>query len=144
MRITGVLAALLTAVALALAACGGDDDGDDVLPAPGAEGAEQRVREYLTAQFEGDAETACGYVGENFQQQLTEAFGGCEQVIELVSKERPTFEDEPIKISEIDDLDFETQMEGDDHATVRGPAGEQEYVLDVIDGEWTITFIGTD
>jgi hypothetical protein len=142
-RNTGAMAALLAVGAIALPACGGDD-GDDVSPAPGAEGAEQRVRDYLTAQFEGDAETACGYVSDDFQQQLAEVFGSCEQVINLVSKEQPTFEDEPIKLSEVDDLELETAMEGDDHATVTGPTGEQEYVLDVMDGEWIITFIGTD
>jgi hypothetical protein len=142
-RVRAGIAAPLIAVALGLAACGGDDD-DGVSPAPGAPGAEQTVKDFLTAEFEGDSEAACGYVSEDFQQQLAETFGSCEQVIDLATQQRPTFEDVPIEVSEIEDLDLDTKLNGDEKALVTGPRGKQAYRLEVIDGEWTITFISTD
>jgi hypothetical protein len=146
MRPPGGIAAPLLAIALVLPGCGGD--GDDVSPAPGAAGAEQRVKEFLTAEFEGNSEEACGYIGEELQDQFEQTFGSCEQLIDTVAgvaeKREATFEDEPIEVSEIDELDLETQLDGDEKATVTGPRGKQSFQLEVIDGEWTITFISTD
>jgi hypothetical protein len=147
MRRPGGFAAVVLALAIGLAACGGDD-GDEVSPAPGAEGAEQRVKEFVTAEFQGDSETACGYVADELQDQIAETFGSCEQLVDtignVVESEGATFEDVPIKISEIDSLELETKLDGEDRAVVTGPKGRQKYALEVIDGEWTITFISTD
>jgi hypothetical protein len=141
----GGLAAVL--VAIGLAACGGDDDGD-VAPAPGAEGAEQRVKEFVKAEFEGDSETACGYIAETLKTEIAETFGSCEELVDtignVVESDGATFEDVPIQISEIDTLELETELDGEDKATVTGPKGRQTYQLEVIDGEWMITFISTD
>jgi hypothetical protein len=142
MRPSGGIAALLLAIALVLPGCGGDSD--EVSPAPGAEGAEQRVKEFLTAEFEGNSEEACGYVSEEFQEQLAEAFGSCEQVFELATEQARTFEDVPIEVSEIEDLKLQTELDGEDEAIVTGPRGKQSFQLEVIDGDWTITFISTD
>jgi hypothetical protein len=147
MRRPGGFAAVLLALAIGLVACG-DDDGDDVSPAPGAEGAEQRVKEFVTAEFEGDGETACGYIAEELKTEIAETFGSCEELVDtiasVVETDGATFEDVPIQVSEIDSLDLDTQLEGDDKATVSGPKGRQTYQLEVIDGEWMITFISTD
>jgi hypothetical protein len=147
MQRSGGFAAVLLVLAIGLAACGGDD-GEDVSPAPGAEGAEQRVKEFVTAEFAGDSETACGYITEELKNEIAETFGSCEDLVDtigqVVESDGATFEDVPIQISEIDGLDLETKLEGDDKATVTGPKGRQSYQLEVIDGEWMITFISTD
>jgi hypothetical protein len=139
----GSAAVLIAALVAATAGCGGDDQSG-VQPAPGAAGAEQRVKEFIAAELDGDSETACGYISEDLAAALRRQVGTCEQLVAaqatLAEAGQAKFEDVPIAAATVDDLKLDTELGDDDQtATVTGPKGEQSFELEVIDEQWTIT-----
>lgn len=104
------------------------------------------MREFMTAEYEGDADTACGYVSEELATALDKEVASCETLVVaqsgLADAGEAKFEDRPITAEEVAELSFETRLgEGDTTATVTGPRGEQGFELEVVDGEWTLTGI---
>lgn len=100
----------------------------------------------MTAELEGDVDTACGYVSDDLATELTQQAASCEVLVEsqkvLADAGEARFEDKPITVDEVESIEFETKLgDGDSTATVTGPRGRQSFELEVIDGEWTITAI---
>jgi len=139
----------LAAAALTLGACG--DDG--VQPAPGIEGAEQTVRDYLTALSEGDGDSACGYFSDEYEQGIIDqnqdvadqlGASDCTSFIEAVRDAGSlTIGGEDLTPELAEQINLETDLSADltdsenESATVH--AAEQTYELEVIDGTWEIT-----
>ena len=158
------MAGILCAATLALAGCGGDDgDGAAGEAGNGVQGAEKTVKSYLKALVDGDGEAACGYLSDEYRQDIIDRNAeaarqlgatDCESFIRKVTQQATeggadiTFEGEPLtNASDVEGLDLKTSVEAnlsnheEDTAVVTGPQHEQRYELEVIDGRWTITTI---
>jgi ABC-type glycerol-3-phosphate transport system substrate-binding protein len=124
-----LLMLLLAVAALAVAACGDDDE----------EGVEQTVRDFVSASSEPDADEFCGeLVTQEFIEQATGATGDqaddeCRRQLE----ETPGVDAELVEIRA-------TEIDGDEarvRAVIRtqGQAGTQTLRLEKEDGQWKLS-----
>jgi hypothetical protein len=137
-----VLAALASVVlAAAGAGCGGGDDPD--VSSPGADEAEQTVRDFLSASLEGDGESACALLDDQALAGVEQSFS-CEDLIDAVSQRaeqgKTEFDGVPIDASNVDELELQSTVSEDERAaSVTGPTGKQTVSLTLLNGEWVIT-----
>jgi hypothetical protein len=123
--------AVTLASALALAACGGDDEDD-------SKEAQDTVREFIRATNDRDAEAFCGeVVSDAFLEQLTGAKGDraeklCEDQIKVVKS--PRLELVRITKAEIDGEDAEVSA----RIKAQGQTRDQVFRLKEEDGGWRI------
>jgi hypothetical protein len=124
-----LLMLLLAVAALAVAACGDDDE----------EGVEQTVRDFVSASSEPDADEFCGeLVTQEFIEQATGATGDqaddeCRRQLE----ETPGVDAELVEIRA-------TEIDGDEarvRAVIRtqGQPGTQTLRLEKEDGQWKLS-----
>jgi hypothetical protein len=124
-----LLMLLLAVAALAVAACGDDDE----------EGVEQTVRDFVSASSEPDADEFCGeLVTQEFIEQATGATGDqaddeCRRQLE----ETPGVDAELVEIRA-------TEIDGDEarvRAVIRtqGEPGTQTLRLEKEDGQWKLS-----
>jgi hypothetical protein len=121
---------LFSALTLALGACGGDDDEDDV---------EQTVRDFVRASSEPDPETLCGeIVTQEFLEQATGATGdGAEEECRRQLEDTSGVKAELLEVRSI-------EIDGD-RARVRalirtqGRARTQTLRLEEEDGRWKLS-----
>ena len=147
------------ALALTLAACGGGDGGSDTQPASGVEGAEQTVRDYLTAVSDGEGDAACGYFSDEWRegivalnQQAADQLGAtdCASFIEaLTDQSSITIGGKELTPDLAQQIDLQTEAQADltdpenpDEESATVHALDQTYELEVIDGTWQITKLG--
>jgi Domain of unknown function (DUF4878) len=120
----------VSALALVLATCGGDDDKEEI---------EQTVRDFVSATNDRDGDTFCGeIVTQEFLEQSTGAKG--DEAEDECKRQLESIKGLDVKLVEI------TRMEiDDDTATVRavieaqGDANPQTLRLEKEDGEWKLS-----
>jgi ABC-type glycerol-3-phosphate transport system substrate-binding protein len=124
-----LLMLLLAVAALAVAACGDDDE----------EGVEQTVRDFVSASSEPDADEFCGeLVTQEFIEQATGATGDqAEDECRRQLEETPGVDAELVEIRA-------TEIDGDEarvRAVIRtqGQAGTQTLRLEKEDGQWKLS-----
>jgi len=154
-----VLTVLLIS-ALALAGCGGGDDGgtsgtsDQGAPKREGDrkGAETAVRDYLRALVDKDGERACSKFTPDYQRSVVEKNAdfarkagthSCGELIDAITKTAgpPTFEGQPLNSSTVDKIKLQTSVRvggKEQNATVTGQQGLQRYELVTDDGKWLI------
>jgi hypothetical protein len=120
----------VSALALVLATCGGDDDKEEI---------EQTVRDFVSATNDRDGDTFCGeIVTQEFLEQSTGAKG--DEAEDECKRQLESIEGLDVKLVEI----TKTEVD-DDTATVRavieaqGDAKPQTLRLEKEDGEWKLT-----
>jgi hypothetical protein len=120
----------VSALALVLATCGGDDDKEEI---------EQTVRDFVSATNDRDGDTFCGeIVTQEFLEQSTGAKG--DEAKDECKRQLESIEGLDVKLVEI----TKTEVD-DDTATVRavieaqGDAKPQTLRLEKEDGEWKLT-----
>jgi ABC-type glycerol-3-phosphate transport system substrate-binding protein len=124
-----LLMLLLAVAALAVAACGEDDEED----------VEQTVRDFVSASSEPDADEFCGeLVTQEFIEQATGATGDqAEDECRRQLEETPGVDAELVEIRA-------TEIDGDEarvRAVIRtqGQAGTQTLRLEKEDGQWKLS-----
>jgi Domain of unknown function (DUF4878) len=120
----------VSALALVLATCGGDDDKEEI---------EQTVRDFVSATNDRDGDTFCGeIVTQEFLEQSTGAKG--DEAEDECKRQLESIEGLDVKLVEITNTEVD-----DDTATVRavieaqGDAKPQTLRLEKEDGEWKLT-----
>ena len=137
-----VLAALIALAAVAAGAgCGGDDDPEVATPGPKA--AEETARDFLVAGVNGDVDTACGLLSDDLTAELDQTLP-CETLVEvqadLAKEGKAEFDSVKIDRSNAEELELQTFVSDDGQsANVTRPTGEQNIVLEILNGDWLIT-----
>jgi hypothetical protein len=155
-----------SAVALAVAGCGGG--GDDSGPLSGKPtgktqrstagdntGARDTVRDYLRALVDGDGSKACSKLTPAYQKSvydMNKAFAqkagakDCAGVVDAATKRssRTTFEGEPLNKKTVEKIPLKVTVREsgeEQNATVTGAQGLQRYELYTTKGKWAISDI---
>ena len=121
-----LLALTSLALALALGACGGDDEGSDTDQVTAA------IEDSYAAFAEGDAEAFCDTLSPDYLADFKDYWGGCDtETLESVGGEVGGEDTAALESPEISDVD----IEGDTAQTTVN--GEDLEVVNV-DGEWKL------
>jgi hypothetical protein len=139
----------VAALAFAGVGCGGSDK-DSAADAGGGPGAEQTVKDYLTALGKRDGPKACGFFTDDYRDEITKQLkaNGAPQGEDcagalgaVLVTNAPRFEGEPIESVQVDTLELKsavTQGSGEWTAKIDGPQGMAHYELVTQGGEWRI------
>ena len=132
---------MLVAAALALAACGDDDDSPESSEPPDRADAKAVVEQYLNASYSGDGETACGLLTARGRFLLEVAFAefigdgeravSCEEGTALIAE---AYGSDPSEAST--PISKIVTKDGRVHVILEGTSIEPELV--VVDGAWRI------
>jgi ketosteroid isomerase-like protein len=113
----------MVALALALGACGGDSDEDQVSEA---------IENSYSAFAEGDAEAFCDTLSPDYLADFEDYYEGCDsRVLDGVREQAPSPEEDILEAPEITDVQIDGETAS---ATVNGESLE----LVRVEGEWKL------
>lgn len=141
-RLAFGLAAPLVAVglliaALAMSACGGDDDSGDPGQSP-----DEVAKSFSVASAKGDGETACGLLTEEGKEATATGAGtaSCEEAVSLIGEQ--VSEEGTDALEQVETATYqvieETEETASVQATAKGETPNAPFKLVKVDGEWRI------